>query len=78
MAQIATGLRKKFGSFAPMVSPFYQNFCLYSYINFLFKVAPVILEKFKEKKPVVANAMVECIDAISKTVRILKICLEFC
>lgn len=67
MADIASGMRKKFGTFAPMVSAdlFSEMFC--STFS-CFQVAPVILEKFKEKKPVVATAMVECIDAIAKTV----------
>uniref|UniRef100_A0A915HHT2 TOG domain-containing protein n=1 Tax=Romanomermis culicivorax TaxID=13658 RepID=A0A915HHT2_ROMCU len=55
IAAIASGLRKKFSSFATML-------------------APVILEKFKEKKPLVANACNEAMDAIFKTTTLEQLC----
>uniref|UniRef100_A0A8D0L3G1 Cytoskeleton associated protein 5 n=1 Tax=Sphenodon punctatus TaxID=8508 RepID=A0A8D0L3G1_SPHPU len=48
LASLATGLRKKFGSYAG-------------------HVVPTILEKFKEKKPQVVQALQEAIDAIFLT-----------
>ncbi|CDW53229.1 Cytoskeleton-associated protein 5 isoform a [Trichuris trichiura] len=49
LAHLASGLRKKFSSFAIMCYP-------------------VVLGRLKERKPVVVNALVEAVDAISKTV----------
>lgn len=37
----------------------------------VFKVVPTILEKFKEKKPQVVQALQEAIDAVFLTVSIL-------
>ena len=49
VALLATGLRKKFTSYAGMITP-------------------VILEKFKEKKPMVVTALRDAIDATFLTV----------
>ncbi|KHJ48143.1 HEAT repeat protein [Trichuris suis] len=49
LAHLASGLRKKFSSFAIMCYP-------------------VVLGRLKERKPVVVSALVEAVDAISKTV----------
>lgn len=44
-------------------------------------MVPTILEKFKEKKPQVVQALQEAIDAIFLTVRLLPVCsgiLDLC
>lgn len=97
LAALAEGLRKKFGTYAGLVSAlheivtnpvticfavsFVEAFSVYGlqfhwmiYIYFfplnLFKVVPTILEKFKEKKPQVVQALQEAIDAVFLTVSI--------
>lgn len=37
-------------------------------------VIPVIFEKFKEKKPVLRDPLIDCIDAVAATVSIIIIC----
>lgn len=79
---LALGLRKKFGTYAGhvsflLISPLIAglNLCACCRLTQLtcsllvsLKVVPTILEKFKEKKPQVVQALQEAIDAIFLTV----------
>lgn len=71
IAGLATGLRTKFGSYAGHVGIPVLCVCLYVFLAkatypivcVVFQVVPTILEKFKEKKPQVVQALQEAIDA---------------
>lgn len=62
----------------------FHNYVSKEWIDFFFlslpQVVPTILEKFKEKKPQVVQALQEAIDAIfltvSKTLKIFPLCLR--
>lgn len=83
LAGLAAGLRKKFGSYAGQVSP-RNDSCLTIRTPFCvcwkcksencLQVVPTILEKFKEKKPQVVQALQEAIDAVFLTVGLLGVC----
>lgn len=73
LAGLAAGLRKKFGCYAGQVSP--ASVCQKNLLSAgspkldrCLQVVPTILEKFKEKKPQVVQALQEAVDAIFLTV----------
>lgn len=67
MKLVAEGLRKKV-LFSRYCSFIFSLIVLFQFAPHAPGVVPAVFDKFKEKKPLLRDPLVECIDAIAATV----------